>query len=221
MLVQHEGQRQCKERRKRERQAKDKGKDNAKATKYFPGYRIHFKAWRPMKKDCCWSESAKSGKDTASLETPVTLAVSTTTESPITGMLMQSDDSKAVPADFSQWLYSVTNCETVSKAWKKAWEENPEDLEWNSGQPLDNSSPRQATRRFACAHEAVSIWRVTFRLRPRILACIYLSYRSAKCATKCNIMTFRSTGGTILNEFTGNRIEFERVGGVYRLRFNT
>ena len=34
-------------------------------------------------------------------------------------------------------------------------------------------------------------------------------------------MTFRSTGGTILNEFTGNRIEFERVGGVYRLRFNT
>ena len=26
-----------------------------------------------------------------------------------------------------------------------------------------------------------------------------------------NIITFRSTGGTILNEFTGNRIEFERV----------
>ena len=32
-----------------------------------------------------------------------------------------------------------------------------------------------------------------------------------------NIITFRSTGGTILNEFTGNRIEFERAGGVYRL----
>ena len=29
--------------------------------------------------------------------------------------------------------------------------------------------------------------------------------------------TFRSTCGTILNEFTGNRIEFERAGGVYRL----
>ena len=163
---------------------KGKGKNNAKATKYIPGYRIHCKAWRPMNKDCWWSESAKSGKDTASLETPVTLAVSTTIESPITGMLMQFDDSNAVPADSSQWLYSVTNCENVSKAWKKAWEENPEDLEWNSGQPLDNSSPRLATRRFACAHEAVSIWRVTFRLRPRILACIYLSYRSAKCATK-------------------------------------
>ena len=32
-----------------------------------------------------------------------------------------------------------------------------------------------------------------------------------------NIITFRSIGGTILNEFTGHRIEFERAGGVYRL----
>ena len=32
-----------------------------------------------------------------------------------------------------------------------------------------------------------------------------------------NIITFCSTGGTILNEFTGKRIEFERAGGVYRL----
>ena len=36
-----------------------------------------------------------------------------------------------------------------------------------------------------------------------------------------NIVTFRSTGGTILNEFTGNRIESERAGGVYRLRAGT
>ena len=36
-----------------------------------------------------------------------------------------------------------------------------------------------------------------------------------------NIITFRSTGGTILNEFTGNRIEFERAGGVYRRRAGT
>ena len=36
-----------------------------------------------------------------------------------------------------------------------------------------------------------------------------------------NIITFRSTDGTILNEFTGNRIEFERSGGVYRLRAGT
>ena len=36
-----------------------------------------------------------------------------------------------------------------------------------------------------------------------------------------NIITFRSTGGTILNEFSCNRIEFECVGGVYRLRADT
>ena len=32
-----------------------------------------------------------------------------------------------------------------------------------------------------------------------------------------NLVTTRSTGGTILNDFSGNRIEFERAGGVYRL----
>ena len=42
-----------------------------------------------------------------------------------------------------------------------------------------------------------------------------------KVCDKVNIITLRSTGGTILNEFTGNRIEFERAGGVYRLRADT
>ena len=41
-----------------------------------------------------------------------------------------------------------------------------------------------------------------------------------KCATEA-IITFRITSGTILNEFTGHRIEFERAGGVYRLRAGT
>ena len=36
-----------------------------------------------------------------------------------------------------------------------------------------------------------------------------------------NIITFRSKGGTILNEFTGNRIDKERAGGAYRLRADT
>ena len=36
-----------------------------------------------------------------------------------------------------------------------------------------------------------------------------------------NIITFSSTGGTILNDFTGNRIDFERAGGVYRLIADT
>ena len=33
-----------------------------------------------------------------------------------------------------------------------------------------------------------------------------------------NIITLSSIGGTTLNDFTGNRLEFERAGGVYRLR---
>ena len=52
-----------------------------------------------MKKACWWNESAKSGKDTTSLETPITPAANTTTEPPITGMLMQSDEGEAVPTD--------------------------------------------------------------------------------------------------------------------------
>ena len=36
-----------------------------------------------------------------------------------------------------------------------------------------------------------------------------------------NIITTSSTGETILNDFTGNRTEFERAGGVYRLRADT
>ena len=35
-----------------------------------------------MKMDCWWNENAKSGKGTASLETPITTAESTKTEPP-------------------------------------------------------------------------------------------------------------------------------------------
>ena len=62
-------------------------------------------------KDGWWNESAKNGKDTASLATPITPAANTTTEPPITGMLPQSDDCETVPANPAQWLYSVTKRE--------------------------------------------------------------------------------------------------------------
>ena len=63
--------------------------------------------------DCCWNENAKSGKDTASLETSITPAVSKKTEPPITGMLIQSDEGGEIPADLAQWMYSVTEQESV------------------------------------------------------------------------------------------------------------
>ena len=87
---------------------KDKGKANAKTTKHFHGYCLVCKAWEHAMKGCWWNESAKSGKDTPSLETPITPAENTKTQTSITGMLMQSDEGETVPANPSQWLYSVT-----------------------------------------------------------------------------------------------------------------
>ena len=64
-----------------------------------------------MKKDYWWNESAKSGKDTAPLETPITPAANTTTGPPIAVMLKQSNELAGVPADPTQWLHSVTTRE--------------------------------------------------------------------------------------------------------------
>ena len=53
---------------------KGKGKANAKATKHFLGYCLVCQAWRYAMRDCWWNENANSGKDTASLELPITPA---------------------------------------------------------------------------------------------------------------------------------------------------
>ena len=48
--------------------------------------------------------------------TPITPAANTTSEPPMTGMLIQSDDDEAVPADPTEWLYSVTRREPSREA---------------------------------------------------------------------------------------------------------
>ena len=58
-------------------------KGKGKATEYFAGYCFLCKAWGHMEKDCWWNRSNKSGKDAASLETPIMPATNTTTEPPI------------------------------------------------------------------------------------------------------------------------------------------
>ena len=127
-----------------DKDGKGKGKANDKTSNHFPGYCLVCKAWRHAMMDCWWNESAKSGKDTASLETTITPAANTATEPPITGMLPQSDEGEAVPAN--PWLYSVSKRKPsreefrrryVNRAWLAALERNPEDLVWNSGQPLE------------------------------------------------------------------------------------
>ena len=94
-----------------DKKVKGQGKANAKTTKHLLGYCLVCKAWELAKKDCWWNESAKSGKDTASLETPMTPVANTTTEPPITGMLIQSDEGETVPANPAQWLCSVATRE--------------------------------------------------------------------------------------------------------------
>ena len=94
------------------KKGKGKGKNNIKV-EYFAGYCLQCNGWGHMKKDCWWNENAKSGKDTASLETPITPAESTKTEPPITGMLIQPDEGGEIPADDSQWTCAVTKRESV------------------------------------------------------------------------------------------------------------
>ena len=66
-----------------------------------------------MKKDCWLNENAKSGEDTASLETPITPAESTKTEPPITGILIKAYEGGEILADDAQWMYAVTRQESV------------------------------------------------------------------------------------------------------------
>ena len=165
---------------------KGKGKANAKTTKHLPGHCLVCKAWQHAKKDCWWSESAKSLTDTVSLAP----AANNTTEPPITGMLIQFDGGETVPANPAQWLYSVTKRELSREEFLidsgAATSVCQHSLVWNSGQPLDTSSQRPATRRFACAHDTVSTLRVTFRMRPKTLDCRDQSYRLDKSATEAS-----------------------------------
>ena len=91
-----------------DKKGKGKGKANAKTTNHFPAQCLDCKACGCAKKDCWCSESAKSGKDAASQQRPITPAAKTTTGTPITGMLMQSDEGEVEPTNCAKWLYSVT-----------------------------------------------------------------------------------------------------------------
>ena len=96
---------------KGDKKGKGKGKANAKTTKHFPGKCLVCKVWRYVMKDCWWNESAKSRKDTASAETPITPVANTAAEPSISGMPTPSDEGETVPANPAQWLYAVTKRE--------------------------------------------------------------------------------------------------------------
>ena len=81
---------QCWVKEDKDKKGKGKDKNNVK-TEYFAGYCLQCKGWGHMKKP----------------------AESTKTEPPITGMLIQSDEASEIPADLTQWMYSVTKQESV------------------------------------------------------------------------------------------------------------
>ena len=85
------------------------------------------------------------------------------------------------------------------------------DLAWSSGQPRDINSRRRATRRSPCTHEMVSTCRAIFRSHQEVWTTEDYHISWTGLCERCNIITFRNTGGTILNEFAGNNIEFGRV----------
>ena len=79
-----------------------KGKANAKTTKHFLGYSLVCKAWEAREEGLLVECQEREGHCISG--DPTTPAPSTT-EPPITGMLLQSDEGAA------QWLYSPTKRE--------------------------------------------------------------------------------------------------------------
>ena len=228
-----------KDEKDKEKDKKGKGKTNPKATENFAGDCLLSKAWGHMEKDCWWNESAERVKDTASLSRlqPRQLQKKKhTTEPPIAGMLMQSDGGEVVPADPAQWLYSVTkrdpSCNDVLIGSGAATSVCQQSMADSLGRtPRGPGVELKSTTE----HQFTTTDSTTTRLRTRDGINVAVDFQIARKDTglqrsimsvgqvcdRSNIITSRSFGGTILNEFTGNRIEFERAGGVYRLRGDT
>ena len=96
---------------------------------------------------------------------------------------------------------------------------------------MENSEYSGVERRSATGHQFTTTGNTTIYLRIRDGVNVASDFQIApkntglqrsitslgRVCDRGHIITFRSTGGTILNEFTGNRIEFERAGGVYPL----
>ena len=208
---------------------KGKGKNNAKATGYFAGYCLHCKGWGHMKKNCWWS--ATKGNDTSSLENLDTPAADTRFEPSITGMLIQSDEGEAMPVDLTQKLYSMTKREYVhngflidSGAATSVCQQSLVDtlggIPRGLGVELRSARDHQLTTTGDTAlslrtRDGINV-ASDFQIAPKDTGLQRSIISVGQVCDKGNAITFRITGGTILNEFTGSRIELDRAGRVYR-----
>ena len=99
------------------------------------------------------------------------------------------------------------------------WMEKPRGLEVVPRSALDVRSRRLAARRIV-SRDGVTV-AGNFQIAPKGIALQRSIISVGQVCDSGKIITFRSVGRTTFIEFTGNRIEFERVGGVYRLRADT
>ena len=108
------------------------------------------------------------------------------------------------------------------RAWLTAWKANPEDL----GVELRSATRHQFTttsNATIClrARDGVNV-AGDFQIAPKNTGLQKSIISVGQVCDRGNIITFRSTGGTILDELSGNRIEFQRAGGgVYWLSADT
>ena len=112
----------------------------------------------------------------------------------------------------SSWSILEQRRRYVNRAWLTAWEDNPEDVVWNT--TTGNTTICVRTR------DNVNV-AGDFQIAPKNTGLQRSLISVGQVCDRGNIITFRSTSGTILNGFTGYRIEFERAGGVYQLRGDT
>ena len=190
-----------------------------------------------MKKDCCWTESVKPGREASSLEASAVSAARTTSEAPITWMLLQSDDAEVATPDSAQWVYSVTWLEPVcnrdflidSGAATSVCQQSSADSLGGKSRGLG------IERRSATGHQFTTTGNTTMCLHTRdginVSGAFQIAPKNSglqrsipSVGQVCDrgiIITFRSTDGMIFNEISGNRIEFERVNGAYRLLADT
>ena len=167
-----------------------KGKANAKTTKHFLRYSLVCKAWEAREEGLLVECQEREGH---CISGDPTTPAPNTTEPPITGKLLQSDEGAA------QWLYSLTKREpsreeflidsgaatsVCQQSLADSLGGKPNRLGVELGSATGHQFTTTANATICIRTETVSMLRATFRLRPRILYCGDLSCRLDKCATE-------------------------------------
>ena len=207
-----------------EQKDKGKGKDNVRTAEYFPGRCGACKAWATGREAAGGTNLPNAGRtphlwkrraDTASQPDAL-----------MTGMLLPMNyDCCKTGTDSSSWLFSVANGEAgennilidsgaATSVCRQSLSDRAE-LEWSSGEPMGIATPLQAVQILMHTRDETRCW-ANLQLAPKTTA-----LEKPIIAVGRNIIMCHRSGGTIFNEGTGGRIDWERSCGVYRLKTDT